>query len=216
MKFISLILSLSVSFIQAQDPWKNVYVESAWAERDEWQRADDLIRSLALDPGSRVADIGCHEGYLSIKLSKAVGPKGNVYAVDIEQQKLDRLKQNLEKRQIKNVVAIKGEFDNPHLPQSLDAVIILDTYHEISQHDQILQHIKTALKPGGRLLLCEAIAEQRRQAVRSDQERKHELGIQFALEDLQKAGFTIIRKVDPFVDRTKEKGDKMWLIVAKK
>jgi SAM-dependent methyltransferase len=113
------------------------------------------------------------------------------------------------------VTLIKGDYDNPKLPiNSLDAVIILDTYHEMDDHDKILLHIKAALKPGGRLVLCEPIADERRKLNRDDQERKHELGMSFALEDLQKAGFTILKQQDPFVDRSKEKGDKMWLIVA--
>jgi SAM-dependent methyltransferase len=115
------------------------------------------------------------------------------------------------------VQAIKGDYDDPKLPlNTLDAVIILDTYHEMKDHDKILQHIMSALKPGGRLIMCEAIADERRDLSRVDQERKHELGISFALEDLKKAGFTILKQQDPFVDRTKEKNDKMWLIVASK
>jgi hypothetical protein len=66
------------------------------------------------------------------------------------------------------------------------------------------------------LVICEAIADSRRESPREDQERKHELGIKYAVEDLEKAGFAIVRRQDPLVDRTKEKGDKMWIIVAKK
>lgn len=199
----------------AQDQWKNVYTESAWAERDKWQRADELIRQLNIKSGSKVADVGSHEGYMTMKLSSIVGSKGKVLAVDVSQSKLDKLKDHLAKRSIPNVELIKGDYDNPKLPiNSLDAVIILDTYHEMDDHDKILQHIKASLKTGGRLVLCEPIADERRKLVRKDQEAKHELSMNFALEDLQKAGFTIIKQQDPFVDRSKEKGDKMWLIVA--
>lgn len=208
---------LTMTSLYAQDSYKDVYSESAWQERDRWQKAPDLIKQLGLTPGSIVADIGCHEGYLTVKLSKAVGPGGKVYAVDVEQSKLDRLRKNLEKRKITNVVPTKGEYDNPLLPDNtVDAVIILDSYHEMSQHDQMLLHIRKSLKPGGRLVLCEAIAATRRDASRDDQERKHELGIQYAIEDVKKAGFTIVRQRDPFVDRTAEKGDKMWILVVKK
>ncbi|CAN5299651.1 hypothetical protein BH10BAC4_BH10BAC4_01420 [soil metagenome] len=200
-----------------QDQWKNVYSESAWADRDRWQNVDELIRYGKLKLGSHVADIGCHEGYLSVKLSTVTGSNGKVFAVDVEQGKLNKLKANLEKRSIENVIPVKGDYDNPHLPlNSLDAVFILDTYHEMDQHDLVLQHIKSALKPGGRLILCEPLAEERRKLSRSEQEGKHELGMEFAMEDLKKAGFTILKHQDPFVDRTKEKGDKMWLIVAMK
>jgi ubiquinone/menaquinone biosynthesis C-methylase UbiE len=212
--FHFVILSLS-SF--GQDPWKNVYTESAWAERDKWQKADELIRQLNIESGSKEADIGSHEGYMTVKLSSVVGNTGNVYAVDVEQSKLDKLKNHLSKENIANVVLIKGDYDNPKLPiNSLDAVIILDTYHEMDDHDKILLHIKASLKSGGRLVLCEPIADERRKLAREDQERKHELGMSFALEDLKKAGFTILKQQDPFVDRSKEKGDNMWLIVVRK
>ncbi len=216
-RFICLCLALLGGNLYAQDAWKNVYTESAWTDRDRWQKADELIKQLNLKTGNQVADVGCHEGYMTTKLAAVVGTQGKVYAVDVEQTKLDKLTANLEKRKLTNVQIIKGDYDNPRLPlNSLDAVIILDTYHEMDDHDQILQHIKSALKPSGRLVMCEAIADERRDLSRADQERKHELGIAFALEDLKKAGFTIVKQQDPFVDRTKEKGDKMWLLVASK
>lgn len=215
----SLFLFLLIFIFQslsAQDTWKDVYSESAWPDRDRWQKAEELIRELNLKSTSRVADVGCHQGYMTVKLAAKV-PAGKVYAVDVEQSRLDKLKTVLAKRNLANVTLVKGHYDNPNLPvNELDAVIILDTYHEMDEHDAMLAHIKIALKPGGYLVLCEAIAEERRNASRDDQERKHELGMNFALEDLRKAGFTILKKQDPFVDRTKEKGDKMWLIVARK
>jgi ubiquinone/menaquinone biosynthesis C-methylase UbiE len=216
-RHISFCLLLFCVNVHAQDQWKNVYTESAWTDRDRWQKADELIKQLNLKAGSQVADVGCHEGYMTTKLSAAVGAQGKVYAVDVEQTKLDKLAAHLEKRKFTNVQIIKGDYDNPKLLlNTLDAVIILDTYHEMDDHDKILQHIMLALKPGGRLVLCEAIADERRDLPRADQERKHELGMNFALEDLKKAGFTILKQQDPFVDRTKEKSDKMWLIVALK
>ncbi|TXH24627.1 MAG: class I SAM-dependent methyltransferase [Cyclobacteriaceae bacterium] len=217
MRMFPVIISLffSVTLI-AQDTWKDVYKENAWTDRDRWQKAEELISQLKLKPESKVADVGCHEGYMTIKLA-AVVTAGQVFAVDVEQPKLDKLNTILTKRALQNVTTIKGDYDNPKLPvNTLDAVIILDTYHEMDDHDKILQHIKSALKPGGRLVLCEAIAESRRAVTRQEQERKHELSINFALADLQAAGFIIIKQQDPFVDRTAEKGDKMWLLVAEK
>ncbi|HMG90531.1 MAG TPA: methyltransferase domain-containing protein [Chryseolinea sp.] len=212
--FILMLISLSVS---GQDPWKNIYRESAWAERDTWQRADEIIKLLKIKSGSNVADVGCHEGYMTVKLSREVNENGKVYAVDVDQSKLDLLKKHLSERKIENVNLIKGDYDNPKLPaNSLDAAIILDTYHEMDDHDKILEHLKTSLKYGGRLILCEPIGEARKKLTRAEQERKHELGMNFALEDLKKAGFEIIVQKDPFVDRSKVKGDMMWIIVAQK
>jgi ubiquinone/menaquinone biosynthesis C-methylase UbiE len=198
-----------------QDTYKNIYIRHAWKARDAWQRADELIRLLGISPGSEVADIGCHEGYMTFKLSKIVGNDGQVYAVDINQSKVDKVKTFAEKNNITNIKVIKGDYDDPKLPAAkLDAVIILDTYHEMDDHDEILKHVKASLKPGGKLVICEPIAEERRKSSRADQERKHELALQFALEDLAKAGFKVTFQKDPFIDRVKEKGDKMWVVVA--
>ncbi|HTF19606.1 MAG TPA: class I SAM-dependent methyltransferase [Chryseolinea sp.] len=202
---------------QAQDPWKNIYRESAWKDRDTWQRAPELIKQLHLKSGSAVADIGCNEGYMTVKLSEVVKSPGRVYAVDIDAPKLEALKKHLSKRDITNVTTVKGDFDDPKLPTGeLDGVIILDTYHEMDNHDKILLHVKDALKKNGRLVICEPIAATRRGLSRSEQEARHEIAMKFVEEDLTKAGFSIEHRQDPFVDRTEVKGDVMWMLVAKK
>lgn len=215
MKILVLFFISTVAY--GQDQWKNVYTENAWNDRDHWQKASSLIAQLDLKDGSSVADIGCHEGYMTVKLSRSVGTSGRVYAVDIVKEKLDKMKIILEKRDIKNVIPVLADDSDPKLPlNSLDGVIILDTYHEINQYDKVLQHIQQSLRPKGRLVLCEAIAESRRKEPRTAQQSKHELGMSYAIADLKKAGFKVLKAEDPFVDRTKEKGDKMWMIVAEK
>jgi hypothetical protein len=86
----------------------------------------------------------------------------------------------------------------------------------MDDHDDILKHVMTSLKPGGRLVICEPIAEDRRKLSRNEQQRKHELAMKFAVDDLTRAGFRIHFQKDPFIDRTKEKGDRMWVVVAVK
>lgn len=218
MKFTIGILFLFLSGSSpAQDPWKNIYSGQAWAARDKWQRSEDLLRMLKISHGSRVADIGCHEGYMTFKLARQVGETGLVYAVDLEQGKLDKVRKRADENGIAQIRTVKGERDNPKLPPGvLDAVIILDTYHEMAAHAKILQHVRTSLKRGGRLLICEPIADDRRSLSRSEQEKKHEIALEFALADVKDAGLTIIYQKDNFVDRTKEKGDRMWVIVAEK
>ena len=212
-----MLLCLVPMLTGAQDPWKDIYRESAWEQRDVWQRADDIIARLNIKHGSKVADIGCHEGYFSIKLSKKVDANGKVFAVDVSKDKIEKLKKHLADRNISNVVTVLGKEDDPSLPAAaLDAVLIVDTYHEMDAHQEILRHIREALKKEGRLVICEPIWEERKGLTRQEQERKHELGMNYALEDLKKAGFTILSKQEAFVDRLKEKGDKMWIIVCEK
>ena len=216
-RYLLFLIVLASIHSHAQDPWKDVYRESAWKQRDSWQRPEEIIRKLNIKVGDKVADVGCHEGYFTIKLSEKVGTKGTVYAVDISKDKMDKLKNHLDERKITNVNVILGEENNPRLPTlALDGVLIVDTYHEMDKHQEILQRIKNALKPGGRLVLCEPISAERKNLSRADQEKKHELGINYALEDLKKEGYKIIFQQESFVDRTVEKGDKMWIIVGEK
>ena len=218
MKFaFAFLLTLFSGIALGQDPWKNVYSHPAWTDRDKWQRPEELIRLMGIAEGDHVADVGCHEGYMTFKLARHVGKAGLVYAVDVESGRIQKVKARAEKNNLQQIRAVKGEHRDPGLPSNdLDAVIILDTYHEMDHHEEILQHIKSSLKSGGRLLICEPIADSRRDLSRSEQEKKHELALTFALADLKKAGFKIIFQKDSFIDRTKEKGDKMWVVVAEK
>lgn len=215
---LTIILTLTLfTSATSQDQWKNVYTEPAWSSRDQWQRAGELIKKLNITPGSSVADIGCHEGYMTFKLAREVGPDGHVYAVDLDAARLDKLKTRRDQQKILNIIIINGDADNPKLPHDqLDAVLILDAYHEMRNHDKMLQHIRSSIRTGGRLVICEPIADQRRKSLRLVQEAQHEVGMNFVIEDLENMGFKILNTRDPFVDRTKEKGDKMWLIVATK
>jgi tRNA A58 N-methylase Trm61 len=154
---------------------------------------------------------------MTVKLADVVKPLGRVYAVDVDAPKLESLKEHLTKRGIENVTTIKGDYDDPKLPSGkFDGVIILDTYHEMDDHDKILLHVKDALKQNGRLVICEPIAASRRGLARSEQEARHEIAMKYVEEDLAKAGFSVVQRQDPFADRTDVKGDVMWMLVAEK
>jgi ubiquinone/menaquinone biosynthesis C-methylase UbiE len=152
---------------------------------------------------------------MTFKLARVTGSQGAVYAVDVRSDRLQKVKARAEENHLTQVKIVKGDYDNPQLPaNTLDAVLILDAYHEMDDHDQILQYIKTALRKGGRLLLCEPIADERRDLSRTEQAKKHEISMRYALADLKKGGFKILFQQDNYIDRTKEKGDKMWVVVA--
>jgi ubiquinone/menaquinone biosynthesis C-methylase UbiE len=214
---IAIIFFLAFGICKSQDPWKNIYSQHAWAERDTWQKPDELLKLLNLRKGSSVADVGCHEGYMTFKLADRVGQAGAVYAVDLDEGKLEKLRSRADDQNLKQIHTVQGTQTNPRLPENiLDGVLILDTYHEMDAHEEVLQHIKASLKDGGRLVICEPIADERKGMSRDQQERKHELALEFALEDLKKAGFKILFQENNYIDRTKQKGDRMWVVVAGK
>ena len=129
-------------------------------ERAEEENPDKLVELLDLKPGQSVADIGAGTGYISRRMAKKVGPEGKIYAVDIQQEMLDRLSKNMRAHGLQNVVPVLGTSTDPNLPpNSIDLAIMVDVYHEVSHPYELMQSIVTALKPGGRVAFVEYRAE---------------------------------------------------------
>jgi len=136
---------------------------AAWLdrpERESEENPDLAIRLLRVSKGSTVADIGAGSGYFAVRLARAVGDKGTVYASDLQAGMLELLKKAAANARVKNVVPVLAAPDDPKLPAgSIDLALMVDVYHELSQPQTVLQHIREALKPDGRLVLIEYRAE---------------------------------------------------------
>ena len=129
-------------------------------EREQEEQPDKALDELKIAKGSTAADIGAGVGYMSWRLAERVGATGRVYANDVQPQMLDLLRKNLAERHITNVVPVLGEFDDPKLPQAqIDLVLMVDVYHEFTQPQAMLRHIRESLKPDGRVVLLEYRAE---------------------------------------------------------
>ncbi|MFM7058416.1 MAG: class I SAM-dependent methyltransferase [Planctomycetota bacterium] len=126
------------------------------SEREEEERLTLLIRSLRLQPGQVVADIGAGSGVISLQMAERVLPDGKVMAVDVQQEMLDRLKAWCEKYGVENVDPVRGSDRRTNLqPASIDLAIMVDVYHEFEYPFEMLQDISKALRPGGRLVFVE-------------------------------------------------------------
>jgi protein-L-isoaspartate O-methyltransferase len=96
-------------------------------KRGQTQRLTDVFKALDVKPGAVVADIGAGSGFYTVRLAKAVGDAGRVYAVDISESSLTSLRRRVERDGLKNVEVVKGNTDNPNLPAgSLDAALIVN------------------------------------------------------------------------------------------
>src|SRR5580765_4217622 len=125
-------------------------------ERDEEEAPDVALNVLKIAKGASVADIGAGSGYMTEKLAARVGPTGRVFANDVQPQMLEILSRRLAAKRIANVTLVQGTVDDPKLaPASVDLELMVDVYHELSQPQAMLQHLRDALKPGGRLVLLE-------------------------------------------------------------
>jgi ubiquinone/menaquinone biosynthesis C-methylase UbiE len=130
------------------------------AERDREEDPDLAVRLLRIQKGSTVADIGAGSGNITVRLARAVGPMGKVYANDIQPGMLDLLQKTVARARLMNVIPVLGAIDDPKLPaESIDLAIMVDVYHEFSEPQRMLQRLREAIKPGGRLVLLEYRAE---------------------------------------------------------
>jgi predicted methyltransferase len=119
-------------------------------DRDAYQRPDQIMDALLIGDGSTVADLGAGGGWFTVRLARRVGPKGIVYAEDIQTQMIQAIERRVEREGLKNVHTVLGTPTDPKLPRgSLDAVLIVDTYHEMEQPVTLLRNVATSLKPSG-------------------------------------------------------------------
>jgi SAM-dependent methyltransferase len=123
-------------------------------DRAVWQKPDQIMDTLKMADGARVADIGAGGGFFTIRLARRVGPNGRVYAVDVQQPMLEAVKRRVTREGLQNVETVLGTGTNPNLPAgALDAVLFVDGYQEVEEPDRVpfLRNIARALKPGGRI-----------------------------------------------------------------
>jgi ubiquinone/menaquinone biosynthesis C-methylase UbiE len=174
------------------------------AERDQWQRPVEVIQALDLKPGGTVVDFGSGAGYFALKLSDAVGPKGEVIAVDLRRFSLFFLHLRALLQGKHNIQIIVGEPDDPHLPEArVNSILIANTYHELTAPESTLRHVSRALRPGGHLVIVDR-----------SEGSEHPISPGSVEMDLRKQGFEIMSRDDGFIKRT---GDEAWwLIVAAK
>jgi ubiquinone/menaquinone biosynthesis C-methylase UbiE len=122
--------------------------------RDEWQMPGRVIDALGLTPGQIVADIGAGTGYFTVRLAKApAAPR--VYAVDIEKSMVEYVRQRAAKEGLKNVTAVQGASDRTNLPEPVDLVLIVDTYHHIPNRPAYFRELKKSMKPSARLVIID-------------------------------------------------------------
>jgi ubiquinone/menaquinone biosynthesis C-methylase UbiE len=139
------------------------YLGAPWLTRDSRDREEDcktMLAALHVKPGDVVCDLGCGNGFYTLKLAKLVGDKGKVVAVDIQREMLELLKDRAAEEKITNIEPVLGTVVDPKLPEgSIDLLLLVDVYHEFSNPEQMLAAIRKSLKPTGRIALAEFRAE---------------------------------------------------------
>lgn len=140
---------------QNADPnrWRGIFESDG---REVWDRRDDIIRALELQPGMAIADVGAGTGFFTILMAKEIGPMGKAYAVDIAPEFIDAIESRAKEHGVGNIVGIVNDQQSTGLPKnSVDLVFISDTYHHFEYPKTTLQSIHDALKAGGELVIID-------------------------------------------------------------
>ena len=164
------------------------------AGREDRLQINRVMDILGITAGKSVGDIGAGSGWFTVRAGRRVGASGTVYAVDINPEAIRYIGARAKKEQLKNVKTILSKAENPMLPdQSVDAVLLLKTYHEVAQPVTLLRNLRPALRPGAKVGVID----------RNGNGEDHGVSRDIVIREAKEAGYQLQEQYD-FV-----KGDKM-------
>lgn len=156
-------------------------------QRDRNLQIDRVMDVLGIGGGSDVADIGAGSGWFTVRAARRVGDGGLVYAVEINRDYLKYIEDRAAREKLPNVRAVLGREDDPLLPAaSVDAVLLLKTYHELSQPVRLLRRVRQAMREGARLGIID----------RDGKGDDHGIGADAVIEEAGRAGFKLVERHD--------------------
>ena len=172
------------------------YAGAPWLIRESREREEDctkMLKNLGAKKGMTVCDLGCGNGFYSLRLAKIVGDQGRILAVDIQPEMLRLLDLRAKEQEIENVKPVLGTLSNPKLePNSVDLILCVDVYHELSHPVLMLAELRQSLKPNGQLVLVEFRAEDPNVPIKP----LHKMTKAQAKKELRANGFKIVKEFD--------------------
>ena len=155
-------------------------------KRDQNLQVDRVMDVLGIKKGSSVADIGAGSGWFTVRAARRV-ETGHVYAVDINPDFLKHIQARAERENLLNIKTILGEEDDPRLPsESVDAVLLLKTYHEVAQPIRLLKRTREAMRSGALLGIID----------REGEDDDHGIGKKIVIKEAGTAGLTLVGEYD--------------------
>jgi ubiquinone/menaquinone biosynthesis C-methylase UbiE len=158
---ILLIAAASIGTTYAQKPPRNPRLFNPQdlgllepPDREAWQKPDQVMDALHVAEGTTVADIGAGGGWFTMRLARRVRPNGRVYAVDVQRLMIEAIRRRIEREGLTDIVTpVLGAYDDPKLPAGarVDAVLIVDAFHEMEDPVLMLKNVSRTLNPHGRI-----------------------------------------------------------------
>ena len=172
------------------------YKGAEWLVRDEREREERcslVLEHLGINEGMTVCDMGCGNGFYTLKLAKLVGRQGRILAVDVQSEMLVLLRERMESQAIENVSPILGSLHNPYLPDNaVDLILLVDVYHEFSHPELMLRAMRRSLTPNGQIVLVEYREEDPLVPIK----RLHKMSKQQIRKELTANGFKLAKQYD--------------------
>jgi ubiquinone/menaquinone biosynthesis C-methylase UbiE len=164
------------------------------AERDQWQKPDEVIKQLNLKPGNVIADIGAGTGYFTRRFALAVGPQGRALGLDVEASMVEHMRQDARKLNLTNYEARVVKPDDSGLePRSVDVVFFSDTYHHISDRVDYFTKLSKSLKPNGRVVIVDFYQKPLPVGPQALEDKVSERTV---IKEIGQAGYRLIRSLD--------------------
>jgi len=155
--------------------------------RDERLQINRVMDILAITPGKSVADIGAGSGWFSVRAARRVTDSGRVYAVDINPESIRYIDNRAAKENLHNIQTVLSHADDSLLPpNSVDAVLLLKTYHEVAKPVTLLQNLRASLRPGAKIGIID----------RNGNGEDHGIGKEVVLKEASEAGFKLLASYD--------------------
>jgi predicted methyltransferase len=125
--------------------------------RDKWQRPEQVVAALGIQPGERIADLVAGSGYFTAHLARATGPTGITYAIDTDDDMLDLIEESTAGAGLANVRPIRAHPDGPALPERIDLAFLCNVYHHLPDQRAYFTRLANQLAPGGRVAIIEGL-----------------------------------------------------------
>ena len=164
-------------------------------DRDLWQRPDQIMDAMGIADASVVADIGAGSGWFTIRLARRVGPRGLVYAEDVQKEMINAISRRVIREGLSNVRYVLGVGNDPKLPpNAFDAILVVDAYHEVEDRVAMLSGLARALKPQGRI----GVVDFKLEGTGPGPSPEERVSPNVVVKDAEKAGLRLIRQ-EPFL-----------------
>ena len=155
--------------------------------RDKRLQIDRVMDILGIGPGKAVADIGAGSGWFTVRAARKVTSSGNVFAVDINPDAIRYIKNRATEEKLTNIQTVQSQPDDPLLaPDSVDAVLMLKTYHEIAHPETLLRNLRASLKPGALVGIID----------RNGNGENHGVARDVVIREAGDAGYSLVEKYD--------------------